>query len=80
VPIESPYAANGEFLISIVEGVAGNDRSILTAMPDKKEYTARYTVNETGFAVLESTQHHVTYSHFSTKQGFMDEATIIKSE
>lgn len=56
----------------MVEGVAGNDRSIFTVMPEKKEFTARYTVNETGFAVLESNNEYVSYSHFSTKQGFMD--------
>ena len=48
-------------------------------MLDKKEFTARYTVNETGFAVLESANQYVSYSHFSTKQGFMDEFKIIKS-
>ena len=76
---ESPYSENGEFLVSIIEGVAGNDRSIFTVMPETKEYTARYTVNETGFAVLEATREYVTYSHFSTKQGFMDEVKIIRS-
>jgi len=75
----SPYSENGEFLVSIIEGVAGNDRSIFTVMPETKEYTARYTVNETGFAVLEATREYVTYSHFSTKQGFMDEVKIIRS-
>lgn len=47
-------------------------------MPEKKEFTARYTVNETGFAVFESTKEYVSYSHFSTKQGFMDEFKINK--
>lgn len=47
-------------------------------MTEKKEYTARYTVNETGFAVIKSTKNHVEYSHFSTKQGFMDSFQIVK--
>jgi hypothetical protein len=80
VPIESPYTPNGEFLISVVEGVGGNDNDIVTEMLQKQGYTAKYTVNETGFGVIESTQHQVTYSHFSTKQGFMDAATILKTK
>jgi hypothetical protein len=59
-----------------VEGVAGNDKDILDVMVDKKEYTAGYTVNDTGFAIIKSNKHHLEYSlelsHFSTKQGFMD--------
>ena len=47
-------------------------------MPDQKDYTAKYTVNETGFAVIESTKEYVSYSHFSTKQGFMDSIRILK--
>lgn len=78
VPLESPYNSEDSYLISVVEGVAGNDRSIFTVMPEKKEFTARYTVNETGFAVLQSTNEYVSYSHFSTKQGFMDEFKINK--
>jgi hypothetical protein len=58
--------------------VAGNDKDIITSMDEQKDYTARYTVNETGFAVIESNMHHVTYSHFSTKQGFMDSFDILR--
>lgn len=52
VPLESPYDSQGSYLVSVVEGVAGNDRTISTVMPEKKEFTARYTLNETGFAVF----------------------------
>lgn len=76
--VESPYHAEGGYLISVVEGVGGNDKDILTVMPEQKDYTAKYTVNETGFAVIESTKESVSYSHFSTKQGFMDSIKILK--
>lgn len=45
-------------------------------MSQAQPYTAAYTVNETGFGVIESTQQQVTYSHYSTKQGYMDEIVI----
>jgi hypothetical protein len=42
-------------LISVVEGVGGNDKDIIDKMEEQKEFTARYTINETGFAVIYST-------------------------
>jgi hypothetical protein len=41
-----------------VEGVAGNDKDILDVMVD----TARYTGNDTGFAIIKSNKHHLEYS------------------
>jgi hypothetical protein len=76
--LEGPYQASSGYLLSVVEGVAGNDKDILIVMDEQKDYTAKYTVNETGFAVIESNEHHVAYSHYSTKQGFMDQFEILK--
>lgn len=39
-------------------------------------FTASYTVNETGFAVIESTPGFVSYEHYSTQQGFIDKFFI----
>ena len=55
---ESPYTAEGGYLLSVVEGVAGNDKDILDVMVD----TARYTGNDTGFAIIKSNKHHLEYS------------------
>lgn len=50
--IESPYSKKEEYLISIVEGVAGNNVSIINYMPIIQDYTAKWTANETGFGLL----------------------------
>ena len=39
------YASNGNYLISVVEGVAGNDRDIVESIKKIKDFTAAYTVN-----------------------------------
>jgi hypothetical protein len=63
------YSSDGKYLISIVEGVAGNDKDIVESIKKIKDFTAAYTVNETGFGILESTVDNVVYRHLSTKQG-----------
>lgn len=70
--MESPYEGSAGYLVSIVEGVAGNQVSITESMPQRMDYTARYTVGETGFGVIKASKSQVSYSHFSTDQGFMD--------
>ena len=63
------YSSDGKYLISIVEGVAGNDKDIVESIKKIKDFTAAYTVNETGFGILEATTDKIVYRHLSTKQG-----------
>lgn len=46
------YRANEDYIISIVEGVAGNDKDIVESIDKIEDFTAAYTINETGFGVL----------------------------
>lgn len=41
-----------------------------------KPITASYTVNETGFGLLDIDETQTTYSHFSTKRGLTDHVRI----
>ncbi len=61
-------------MVSIVEGVGGSDTDLVLEMPTVYDYTASYTVNETGFGILTANQaDKVSWAHFSTrKQGFVD--------
>lgn len=70
--MEGPYEASAGYLVSVVEGVAGNQISIAESMPQKMDYTAKYTVGETGFGVIKASKSQVSYSHFSTDRGYMD--------
>jgi hypothetical protein len=53
-------------MLSIVEGVAGNDKDIVESYVKISNYTASYTANQTGFGVLSATQGKVKYIHYST--------------
>ena len=50
--IESPYYDDQEYIISIVEGVAGSNTDMVLEMPYVYDFTASYTVNQTGFGIL----------------------------
>lgn len=63
-------------MISIVEGVAGNDRDIVESIDTIKAFTASHTIGETGFGVLEVSQTTVVYRHLSTVRGEMDRVQI----
>lgn len=39
-------------LLSIVEGIAGNDREIIMTYPPAEEFTAAYVINNTGFGIM----------------------------
>jgi hypothetical protein len=39
------YNSNGDYLISIIEGVAGNDIEIVESIDTITDFTATYTVN-----------------------------------
>lgn len=67
--VEGPYH-NIDALVTVVEGVAGNDKDIVEETYPLKSFTAAVTHNETGFGMLvvhNST--HLEYQHFSTKGG-----------
>lgn len=70
------YNTGEDYIISIVEGVAGNDEGIVEEIEEIKEITAAYTVKETGLGLLEVDTVKVKYSHFSTKRGKVDEVVI----
>lgn len=46
------YTSDGGYLITIVEGVAGNDKDIVESIDTIETFTAAYTINETGFGIL----------------------------
>lgn len=78
--LPSPYQAGQGYLLSVVEGVAGSNTSLITEMPVVNNYTASYTVNETGYGILSTNSNNeVSFSHFSTKQGWMDNFIIQKA-
>jgi hypothetical protein len=67
--VEGPYH-NIDSMVSIVEGVAGNEKDIVETAYPLKSYTAKATFNETGFGILTVwNQTHLQYQHFSTKGG-----------
>jgi hypothetical protein len=70
------YNTGEDYIISIVEGVAGNDEGIVEEIDVIKPITASYTVNETGLGLLEVDSARVKYSHYSTKRGKVDEVVI----
>ena len=63
--------------MSIVEGVAGNDRDIVEELTSIKKHTAAYTVNDTGFGILQVSMSTARYRHLSTKKGEMDMMNIL---
>lgn len=80
IKIEGDYKTNQKYLVSIVEGVAGNDKDIVESIDKIEDFTAAYTVNETGFGILSVDSFEVVYSHYSTKRGLTDQMRIIRSE
>ncbi len=54
--ISSPYYSNETYLLSIVEAVPGNDKSIVESYDTILDFTASYTFNQTGFGVLSANE------------------------
>lgn len=80
-PVEGPYV-NVDSLVSIVEGVAGNEKDIVEEKYKYKTFTAKGTVNETGYGIMTVfNTTHLEYKHYSTKDGLheADSVMIIKS-
>jgi hypothetical protein len=59
--------------------VAGNDKDIVEAIDTIEDFTASYTINETGFGVLEIDEKGVKYVHYSTARGETDRISIARS-
>jgi hypothetical protein len=78
VPQTGNYRSNENYLISIVEGVAGNDKDIVESIDKIEDFTASYTINETGFGVLEIDESAVNYVHYSTARGITDKISIAR--
>jgi hypothetical protein len=70
------YTTAEDYIVSLVEGVAGNDEGIVESIDELKDITVSYTVNETGFGMLEIDTEKAKYSHFSTKRGKTDQFVI----
>jgi hypothetical protein len=73
------YRADDGYIISIVEGVAGNDRDIVEKIDVIESFTASYTVNQTGFGIMSVDKKTVTYTHYSTSRGITDSISIDRS-
>lgn len=73
------YIANEDYIVSIVEGVAGNDKDIVESIDTIEDFTAAYTINETGFGVLQIDQAAVNYIHYSTARGVTDKLVIART-
>ena len=43
--LQSPYGEGKGYLVSIIEGVAGSDTSMITDMTTLNSYTASYTIS-----------------------------------
>lgn len=80
IKVEGDYKTHQKYLVSIVEGVAGNDKDIVESIDKIEDFTAAYTVNETGFGVLTVDSSEVVYNHYSTKRGLTDKMRIIRGE
>ena len=76
---ESPYRDDEEYIVSIVEGVAGSNTDLVLQMPAIYDFTASYTANQTGFGVMTvNYNNQIKYEHFSTKEGLTDSMVIEK--
>ncbi len=53
-------------MISIIEGIAGNDDKIVETYANVKNYTAALSYGKTGVGLLIVNQNGVKYQHFSS--------------
>jgi hypothetical protein len=55
------YKTDGGYLMSVVERVAGNDNKIVEEIEVIEDFTVSYTVDETGFGILETSKDKTVY-------------------
>ena len=67
--IESPYYlnSNNQYLLSVLEGIAGNDKNIVEEYDSVKPCTANLSFNQTGYGILTIDSRHFTYKHYESK-------------
>ena len=62
-----------------MEGVSGSDTDMVLTMSQVQNFTAAYTVNETGFGILTiNSRDRIAFEQFSTKRGYVDSMVIDK--
>lgn len=65
--IKSPYnLKNEKCIVSIIEGIAGNEQKIIDSYEDVKDYTAALSFGKTGLGLLTAEQNSLNYKHFSS--------------
>lgn len=66
--VSSPYYANklGDCMVSILEGIAGNDDKIVETYDKIKPYTAALSFGKTGVGLMSVNPQSIKYQHFSS--------------
>lgn len=64
----APYYIDQNFkcIVSIIEGIAGNDDKIVETYPQVKNYTAKLSFNKTGLGLITANSTQLNYKHFSS--------------
>lgn len=68
--IPGPYnlTRSTKYLISIVEGIAGNDKSIVETYGKLSNFTAALSYNVTGYGIMNVNEKLLTYDHYKATQ------------
>lgn len=79
VPPPYTLTKSTNYLISVVEGIAGNDKSIVDKYDKVHNYTAALSYNQTGYGLASIGNKELKYEHFSAKntEKSLDSVTII---
>ena len=66
--IPGPYnlTRNTKYLISVVEGIAGNDKSIVETYGKLSNFTAALSYNVTGYGIMNVNEKTLTYDHYKS--------------
>jgi hypothetical protein len=68
--IPQPYSLtpSTKYLPSIVEGIAGNDKSIVDSYGKLSNFTAALSYNITGFGIMKASPIKLSYDHYTSKE------------
>ena len=55
---------SSRYLVSVVEGIAGNDDKIVESYGSIQPYTATLSFNQTGYGVMRVGQQSLSYEHY----------------
>lgn len=66
--IPGPYSLtkNTKYLVSVVEGIAGNDKSIVESYGKLSNFTAALSYNVTGYGIMNVNSRQLTYDHYKS--------------